>query len=78
MEMCPCGFLISAANDRMYTRGKWNHAAHLRVLNTIVCQQLRSILRNTHIDVYNIKLPHLEKYSLKSKTTVEVHNCHLS
>lgn len=39
MEMCPCGFLISAANDRMYTRGKWNRAAHLRVLNTIVCQQ---------------------------------------
>lgn len=54
MEMCLCSFLVSAANDRMHTRGKWNRAAHLRTSNSIVCQQLRSIHGNTHTDLDNI------------------------
>lgn len=52
MEMCSCGFLISAANDRMHTRGKWNWVAHLRALNTIVCQWLRSIHTEIHLQMY--------------------------
>lgn len=78
MEMRLCSFLISAANDRMHTRGKWNRAAHLRTSNSIVCQQLRSIYGNTHIDVDDTTLLHPGKFSLKSKTAVVVHDCHLS
>lgn len=76
MEMCPCGFLISAANDRMHTRGKWNWAAHLRASNTIVCQQLRSVTQRYTSRREQHPAPSSWKMQLEDKATVVVHDCH--